>query len=269
MMSAFKKIILSTFILLSSFHFLFSQYESEADKFKPDNNQEKSLIKNKENKTYIIGKEPGISYQVILSSEMAEALKRYEKRRPGYSYYIFNAKNFKKEIIDNYPFGKFRSPSAVFGDFNGDGIIDVVLMGSLEREEKEISSCEPIMIVSNPEYNKKKEKKKKKKDEIVMLPIYDNITVPTNEEKEEPEEKYIVKEIVISHKFENVDLYLTFHRKGEVITLDRKIMDCARETNGVITLKTDAFGIQNFDLEGRETLFNIDEYSSFGCIILK
>jgi hypothetical protein len=62
MMSTFKKIILSTFILLLSFHFLFSQYESEADKFKADDNQEKSLIKNKENKTYIIGKEPEISY---------------------------------------------------------------------------------------------------------------------------------------------------------------------------------------------------------------
>jgi len=237
MMPIFEKIILSIFLLSLSFDPLFSQFGNELVKIKSPGTVYNQ--KGKKNNTYIIGKEPGISYQVILSSEMAEALKRYEKRRPGYSYYIFNAKNFKKEIIDNYPFGKFRSPSAVFGDFNGDGIIDVVLMGGYWDGE-EIISCEPIMIESNPS---NKENKK--------------------------EEKYIVKETIISHKIENVDLYLTFHRKGEVITLDRKIMDCARETNGVITLKTDAFGIQNFDMEGRETLYNIDEYAPFGCIILK
>jgi len=236
MIPIFKKIILSIFLLSLSFDPLFSQFGNELVKIKSPGTEYNQ--KGKKNNTYIIGKEPGISYQVILSSEMAEALKRYEKKyNNGYSYYIFNAENFKKEIIDNYPFGKFRLPSAVFGDFNGDGIIDVVLMGYWEGGGREHSA---IMIESNP----------------------------TNKENKK-EEKYIVKEIVLYNQIENVNLYLTFHKKGEVITMDRKIMDCARETNGVITLKTDAFGIQNFDLEGRETLYNIDEYSSFGCIILK
>ncbi|MBP7796128.1 MAG: hypothetical protein KA059_05060 [Elusimicrobiales bacterium] len=225
----------------------------------------------KNNTSYIIGEKPQIEvnkktgdYTIILSSEMDKALKEYEKKHYGYPFNILNAKNFKKDIINSYPFGIYQSPSAVLGDFNGDGIIDVVLMGYIDSE-----GVNPgvIMIESNS-FHKKKKEKKKKSDDIVMLPIYDNINIPIKEEKEEPEYKYIVKEMLLYSITENVNQCLNFHKKGEVIDSHNK--GCARETGGVITLKTDAFGFQSFDFEGDEMLFNYSKpYASTGCNILK
>jgi hypothetical protein len=226
----------------------------------------------KNNTSYIIGEKPQIEvnkktgdYTIILSSEMDKALKEYEKKHYGYPFNILNAKNFKKDIINSYPFGIYQSPSAVFGDFNGDGIIDVVLMGQTEASQDSNWWVNPavIEIVSNS----KKTKKKEKTDDIVMMPISTNIAIP-EKAKEEREKYVVIRIIVLSFEGKNADVYLTFHKKGEVIDTHNKV--CARETGGVITLKKDAFGIQNFEWEGKETVFNYSErFASIGCCILK
>lgn len=254
------------FYLLSISSCLLYSQTTEIRKFKFE--EKKSLTNEikKNNTSYIINGKPQIKidkktedYTIILSSEMDKALKEYEKRH-GYLYNVLNVENFQKDIINSYPFETYQSPSAVFGDFNDDGIIDVALMGD-----------NVIEIISNT----KKTKKKEKTDDIVMMPISTNIAIPEKKEEEEKDEKYVIIEIVLlnfkeeykDHRPKNVDLYLTFHKKGEIIDSHNK--GCAPETNGIITLKKDAFGIQNFDWEGKETLFNYtDTYASIGCCLL-
>ncbi|MCK5583253.1 MAG: hypothetical protein KAI33_05660 [Elusimicrobiales bacterium] len=80
----------------------------------------------------VINIEPGvkIDYEVILSSSMNAGLKKFRT-----DFKIWKQINFSPEIINEYEYTPYQSPSAVFGDFNNDGTIDVVLMGYGEYQK--------------------------------------------------------------------------------------------------------------------------------------
>lgn len=174
----------------------------------------------------IITVEPGIKidYEVTLSSLMKEALK---KKNPNFK--IWKQINFTPQVISEYKYTIYQSPSAVFGDFNADGITDVVVMG-YGKIKKHI-----IVIVS--------EEDKYKAVEIWMGSGLDDRPESTR----------------------NIELSLTLHPKGEVIkgNITKYIDAC----NKVLT--NDGFGVKNLDIENVETLFPCEKYISVGCIIRK
>lgn len=73
-------------------------------------------------------KDPEIIYQcgykVVLSSGIREALRNYNP-----DFKIWAQSEYKPEVIGLYSFSARQSPSAVKGDFNGDGHLDAALSG--------------------------------------------------------------------------------------------------------------------------------------------
>lgn len=63
------------------------------------------------------------SYTVIISDRMKQAL---DTHAPGFT--LWETEDFQK-ILKLYPFTKYQCPQAIFADFNGDNIGDVVVWG--------------------------------------------------------------------------------------------------------------------------------------------
>lgn len=155
-----------------------------------------------------------IDYRITLSTPMAKALK---KRKPDFR--IWKRERFKPGSIKNYSYKTFQSPSAVFGDFNGDEIIDAILMGHDKINEWIIA------IVSKPD---------RKEYKVIEIWIKFGLW---NSKNMQP------------GSVTDSDLILVLHHKGEIIKSD-KPNRCSERI-----LKTDAFGVKNFDSENKETLF--------------
>jgi len=229
---------------------------------KLERSDNKSEKKRENNDSYVVGKKTEIAYKVSLSSEMAEALGKYEERRNSV-FRICDIESFSEGIIDSSSFGKLQSPSAVFGDFNGDGMVDSVLMGYMENGQGEV-----IAIVS--QLAKRDKDKAKEIQDVVMSPSPGWTDTPNNSKKEEIKEKYKAFEIALlngwafrGEKPYRLDLALTLHRKGEIIKSSNP-----NRCSHVLT--TDAFGIENFDEKNTETLFPCGEMPlSVACLMDK
>jgi hypothetical protein len=63
-------------------------------------------------------------YTVQLSSAMSEVLKEYD-----WNFVILKSSDFYKDVIRTYSFTEKQTPFAVIGDFNGDEVLDVILLG--------------------------------------------------------------------------------------------------------------------------------------------
>lgn len=83
-----------------------------------------------------------INYKVVLSTPMSEALAKHDP-----NFRIWEAGDFHPDLIRLYRFTSFenwrnfvsyQTPSAVIGDFNGDGAPDVVLTGRDNTDDKVI-----------------------------------------------------------------------------------------------------------------------------------
>jgi len=64
------------------------------------------------------------THTVFLSPKMHEAVHAYSK-----NFELRPAVYYPEEIRRYYPYTTYQSPAAVFGDFNGDGMTDSVLIG--------------------------------------------------------------------------------------------------------------------------------------------
>lgn len=185
--------------------------------------------------TFKTGVEPKveISYDIVLSSAMSEALK---KRYPDFK--IWKQVNFDPEVVREYRYTDYQSPSGVFGDFNGDNIVDAVLMGYNKLPGQEWTRMEMLAIVSNTSAQK----------------------------KELPAGEYKVVDIWMSESIEpseatrGIKSVLAFHPKGEIV---RGSSENACDE----VLKNDAFGVKNLDMEGIETLFPCDKYMITSCLV--
>lgn len=88
-----------------------------------------------------------VEYTVILSTEMAVALKKYDPE-----FEIWEAWDFDHLFQEMYSYGgssgkyiiNYQAPSAVIGDFNGDKIPDIALLGHNKTHEKR------IVVLSEP-----------------------------------------------------------------------------------------------------------------------
>jgi hypothetical protein len=88
-----------------------------------------------------------ISYEISLSSEMKEALKKYNPY-----FKIWKSEDYLPSLIQLYEFKSssrkgyfaYQTPSAVIGDFNGDFKPDVVMMGH------DKTSSFTIAVMSDP-----------------------------------------------------------------------------------------------------------------------
>ncbi len=208
----------------------------------------------------VINMEPRmkIDYEVELSSSMKKALK--EKNS---DFKIWKRVNFASQVTSEYKYTAYQSPSAVFGDFNGDNIIDVVLMGYGKIQQHIIA------IVSNVPKSKLQDSKSMHYDQMVIDPYAMSSFPP---KKETVMEKYKAVEIWLGNGFSrppestrNIKLSLIFHPKGEIIKGDiKKYPDACNEV-----LKNDAFAVKNFDIDGLETLFPCEKYMVVSCVIRK
>jgi len=72
--------------------------------------------------------DPGITYQcsykVVLAPGIREALRNYAP-----DFRIWEQSEYKPEVTGLYSFSARQSPSAIKGDFNGDGYMDAALSG--------------------------------------------------------------------------------------------------------------------------------------------
>lgn len=64
------------------------------------------------------------SYKVVLAPGIRDALRNYNP-----DFKIWEQNEYKPEVIGLYSFSARQSPSAILGDFNGDGYIDAALSG--------------------------------------------------------------------------------------------------------------------------------------------
>ncbi len=82
-----------------------------------------------------------VEYKVTLSTEMAVALKKYDPE-----FEIWKAQDFYPLMREMYTYGgssgkyiiTYQTPSAVIGDFNGDKIPDIALLGHNKTHDKKI-----------------------------------------------------------------------------------------------------------------------------------
>ncbi len=155
-----------------------------------------------------------IDYKINLSTSMTKALQAYNP-----DFKIWRSAKFNPKLITDYPYKPYQAPSAVFGDFNGDGAIDAVLMGHDKTKELLIA------ILS-----------KSSKEDYKVVEIWTKHGL-WNSKNTHPE------------SIADGDLFLFLHHKGEIIKRSNP-NGCSERT-----LKTDAFGIENFDIKGIETLF--------------
>jgi hypothetical protein len=63
-------------------------------------------------------------YTVKLSSAMSEVLKEY-----SWQFVVSKQSDFYPDVIRAYRFTEKQAPFAVIGDFNGDKVLDVILLG--------------------------------------------------------------------------------------------------------------------------------------------
>lgn len=80
-----------------------------------------------------VDKAPRITYVVELSTAMKAALHRYDPE-----FKVWKQEDYDPYLVRVYNFTPFQSPSAVFGDFNGDKTTDVVMMGYNKTDSKTI-----------------------------------------------------------------------------------------------------------------------------------
>jgi len=155
-----------------------------------------------------------VDYKITLSTSMAKVLQIYNP-----DFRVWTRARFNLELIKNYPYKASQSPSAVFGDFNGDGIIDAVLMGYDKTDELLIA------ILS-----------KSGKEEYKVVGVWTKYGL-WNSKNVPPE------------SMAGGDFLLFLHHKGERIK-SNSLNGCSERT-----LKTDAFGVKNFDVKDIETFF--------------
>ncbi len=165
-----------------------------------------------------------ISYDVVLSSAMNEALK---KRHPDFK--IWKQVNFDPEVVKEYRYTFRQAPSVVFGDFNGDNIVDAVLMGYNKLPGQEWTRMEMLAIVSNTSAQKKE----------LSAGEYRVVDIWMSEGSDPSEATRGIKSV------------LTFHPKGEVIEGNSGYIDACNEV-----LKNDSFGVKKFDADGIEQVFD-------------
>lgn len=157
---------------------------------------------------------PRIEYSVVLSSAMASALRFYNP-----DFMLWGQKNFTPMLVSTYKYSLQSVPSAVIGDFNGDGIIDAVLMGHDKTDE--------LLIAILSKFGK---------EEYKVVGIWTKYGL-WNSKNMQPESRA------------GGDLLLFLHHKGETIKSNNP-NGCSERI-----LKTDAFGVKNFDAKDIETLF--------------
>lgn len=155
-----------------------------------------------------------IDYKITLSTSMAQALQIYNP-----DFRIWRRARFNLEAIKDYHYKTVQSPSAVFGDFNGDGIIDAVLMGYDKTDEMLIA------VLSKPG-----------KENYKVAGIWTKYGL-WNSKNVPPE------------SMAGGDFLLLLHHKGERIKSNNP-NGCSERI-----LKTDAFGVRNFDVKDIETFF--------------
>jgi len=155
-----------------------------------------------------------IDYKITLSTSMVKALRTYNP-----DFRIWGRARFSLELIKDYPYKASQSPSAIFGDFNGDGIIDAVLLGYDKTDERLIS------ILSKPG-----------KEDYKVVEIWTKYGLWNS--KDVPPESTT-----------GGDLLLFLHHKGEKIK-SKSVNGCSEQT-----LKTDSFGVKNLDVKDIETFF--------------
>lgn len=104
-----------------------------------------------------------ISYQIILSTPMSKALRKVEP-----DFKIWPLSHFDPYTRSTYKFNDehserllrvYRSPSAVIGDFNGDGKSDVIMIGYDKTHEIEVTLLSKkneyeVTVSSKTQYNK-------------------------------------------------------------------------------------------------------------------
>jgi len=175
--------------------------------------------------------EPGvrISYDVGLSSEMIRAV---NIRHPDFR--MWSSVNFDAKVLEGYKYSGRQSPSAVFGDFNNDGVIDAVLFGHNKIR------LEIIVVVSDSDKSTSRARGHQYKVVDIWMSEREKVT----------------------DDMRGIRAILTSHAKGEIIKSESNLPDACNKT-----LKNDAFGVRNLDIDGIETLFPCEEYLVLSCII--
>ena len=102
-----------------------------------------------------------IRYEVKLTTAMEKLMYEYDPY-----FELFGIENYEKKFISYYPFSPYSTPSAIIGDFNGDGKLDSLLHG-YNREKKEIKK---IVIISTKDGYKLKELDKRKLENLKDYP---------------------------------------------------------------------------------------------------
>ena len=192
-----------------------------------------------------------IDYEIELSSSMKEALNK--KRHSDFR--MWKQVNFAPEVISEYKYTTYQSPSAVFGDFNSDNITDVALMGY-----DKIYTHIIVIISNNPKSNLRNS------TNIIVIDPYKMASFPRKKKLVVGE--YKVVEIWGNgldkrpESTRNIKLALTLHPKGKIIKGNTtKYSDAC---NKVLT--NDSFGVKDFGVNGVEQLFNYESMFA-ACII--
>lgn len=76
---------------------------------------------------------PRIEYGVVLSSVMTESLRSYDP-----DFVVWEQKDYEPILVGTYKYSLQSTPSAVIGDFNGDKIQDVALLGHNKTHKKRV-----------------------------------------------------------------------------------------------------------------------------------
>lgn len=170
-----------------------------------------------------------ITYEVGLSSEMIRAVSiRHSDFR------MWSHVNFDAKVLARYEYNTRQSPSAVFGDFNSDGIIDAVLFGHNNVR------LEIIAVVSDSGKS----------------------STHTGDHQYKVVDIWMSEREKVTDDMRGIRAILTSHAKGEIIKSESNLPDACNKT-----LKNDAFGVRNLDIDGIETLFPCEEYLVLSCII--
>jgi len=156
----------------------------------------------------IITVEPGIKidYEVILSSSMNAGLKKFRT-----DFKIWKQINFTPKVISEYKYTTYQSPSVVFGDFNDDGTIDVVLMGYGEYQKH-------ILLL------------KSRKDKYVVHEIWMGSGLDDRPESTR-----------------NIELSLTLHPKGEIMKGNTKYIDACNKVLKKDAFAVKNFDVENIE----------------------
>lgn len=175
---------------------------------------------------YSVGEKPGIeiSYKIILSTLMAKALEKYSP-----DFKIWQAQDFIPPIRATEIVPPNQFPSCLFGDFNGDGIIDAVLMGQDKTNE--------LVIAVLSKHNAYEI------TEIERFPFIDPKEIWTITEPDK-------KEYGLSHS-------LTLLTRGKVVKT------FPNPSSLEITLMTDAFVIEYFEKASRLYIYKDGRFISY------